>query len=482
MPEHQSYDAREVIQGGMGIWVSGDRLAGAVAAAGATGLVSVTAIGTVLQRRLQDGHIEVKKALETFPNQEVADELLDRYYSERGRQGKAYKPMPQFKYKEDRECQGIASALEVAGAYAAVCLAKQRSEGRGRIGINVMEELENTIPATMLGAMMAKVDVIAIGAGIPSGEKSNIKTLARGEHLSYPLSVMNATKKYSIELDPEYYTNGEYVVSDPDMLAIVSLDVLVKRLKSETIPPDGYVIEGPSAGGHNAPPRQKGAREYGNKDYADLEKIRAMEDENGNPIKFWLAGGYGSPKGLRRAKELGAQGVQAGTAFAFCEESGFRRDIKLDVVRRIQSGAEVVVRKDFDASPTGFPFNAIDIENSISEQEIYEARRRVCDLGYLRKPIEMPDGEVAYRCPAEPEASYLRKAGTIEETLGRKCLCNALAAAADMAQIRNNGEELPLVTAGENLVRDLRPLVENLQSDELYAAADVVRYLRGKPD
>ena len=66
---------------------------------------------------------------------------------------------------------------------------------------------------------------------------------------------------------------------------------------------EGFVIEGPTAGGHNAPPRGKlqldesGDVIYGERDRVDLEKIRQL----GKP--FWLAGGYGSPEKLREALE-----------------------------------------------------------------------------------------------------------------------------------------------------------------------------------
>ena len=48
----------------------------------------------------------------------------------------------------------------------------------------------------------------------------------------------------------------------------------------------------------------------------DLDAIGAL----GKP--FWLAGGYGEPKQVLQALDLGATGVQVGTAFAYCNESG----------------------------------------------------------------------------------------------------------------------------------------------------------------
>ncbi len=40
----------------------------------------------------------------------------------------------------------------------------------------------------------------------------------------------------------------------------------------------------------------------------------------------------------------------------------------------------------------------------------------------------MGDGQIGYRCSAEPVENYVAKGGKIEDTVGRKCLCNTLMA------------------------------------------------------
>ncbi len=46
-------------------------------------------------------------------------------------------------------------------------------------------------------------------------------------------------------------------------------------------------------------------------------------------VPFWLAGGYGTAaSAARRAERWAHTGIQVGTAFAFCEESGLRADYK----------------------------------------------------------------------------------------------------------------------------------------------------------
>ena len=74
---------------------------------------------------------------------------------------------------------------------------------------------------------------------------------------------------------------------------------------------DGFIVEGPTAGGHNAPPRGKlqlteaGEPIYGERDKVDLDAFR------GFGVPFWLAGGYGTPDGLRAARAAGASTMTA---------------------------------------------------------------------------------------------------------------------------------------------------------------------------
>src|ERR1700675_322936 len=74
-----------LIQGGMGIAISGWPLARAVSIAGQLGVVSGTAIDNVFVRRLQDVGIddEIQRALELFPSKRVVDDIVGRYGSMR---------------------------------------------------------------------------------------------------------------------------------------------------------------------------------------------------------------------------------------------------------------------------------------------------------------------------------------------------------------------------------------------------------------
>jgi NAD(P)H-dependent flavin oxidoreductase YrpB (nitropropane dioxygenase family) len=71
-----------IIQGGMGVGVSGWPLARAVAQLGQLGVVSGTGLAVVLARRLQDGDPggHLRRALAHFPVPNVANRVLEHYF------------------------------------------------------------------------------------------------------------------------------------------------------------------------------------------------------------------------------------------------------------------------------------------------------------------------------------------------------------------------------------------------------------------
>ena len=130
---------------------------------------------------------------------------------------------------------------------------------------------------------------------------------------------------------------------------------------------------------------------------------------------------------------------------------------------------------DPKASPTGFPFKVVSIEGTLADSTIYEERSRICDLGYLRHTYRKEDGDVGFRCPAEPVESFVKKGGEAAETTGRRCLCNSLLASVGLGQIHGETEnEKPIVTAGdqvENIAAFLKP------GSTTYTAAEVLDQL-----
>ena len=236
------------------------------------------------------------------------------------------------------------------------------------------------------------------------------------------------------------------------------------------------MLETPVAGGHSAPPRGRlrlddaGEPVYGPRDAIDLAQVAP------HGLPFWLAGGYSTPRQVAAARSAGAAGVQAGTPFALCRESGLDAALKRRLLEAATAGT-LTVRNSAHASPAGFPFKTAELAGTLTDPEVYAARPRLCDLGYLRTPYQRADGSVGYRCPAEPADQYARKGGLAQDAQDRRCLCNALLATIGLGQRRPGGwTEPPLVTLGQ----DLRCLPELLHRyGHTYSAADVVRYLLG---
>ena len=442
-----------VIQGGMGVGVSSWSLARAVSAAGQLGVVSGTALDVVLARRLQDGDPggHARAALAAFPVPEIAARVLDRYFRADGREpGTPYAPVPRLRLRQDPHAQ----ELTVVANFAEVWLARQGHQGV--VGVNYLEKVQMATPAAAYGAMLAGVDVVLMGAGIPRELPRLLSALARHEPVSLPVDVVGAPEgqRHTVDLDP-FALLGKVLppLMRPVFLAIVSAHVLAEYLaRDPLIRPDGFVIEGPLAGGHNAPPRGRltldddGQPRYGPRDDADLNRLTAIG------LPFWLAGSYGTPDRLKEAVAASAAGVQVGTLFALSHESGLRPDLRSQLLGQVRDDT-LRVRTDPVASPTGFPFKIAQVPGTLADPERYNMRPRLCDLGLLRVPYLRANGAVGYRCPGEPANTYLRKGGAAADTTGRACLCNALLANIGLGQTRRASgySEEPLVTLGSNL-------------------------------
>ncbi len=464
----------------MGIGVSSWRLARRVAQLGEIGVVSGTAIDTVVVRELQDGDPYGRRAaLRAYPAREIVDYLLDRFSVEGGKPDDApYRLLPIHRFTPKVRAQRVLSAATFSEVY----LAKRGHDGR--IGLNLLGKLKRYTLACLYGAMLAGVDMVFIGAGIPTEEAQQIPKLAAGEPARLRLDVDTSQAPAGVEgpfyyrLDPANLVPEPPRLAPPDFYPIVSSDLLA-RILDKKIPDglvSGWVIEGPVAGGHNAPPRNKqydaaGHPIYDERDVADLDRVKAL----GYP--FYLAGGYGTPEKLREALARGAAGIQVGSLFSLAEESGYPPEAKRRLIRALHAG-EAAVRTDGRVSPTGFPFKAIELEGTLAVPELYAARTRICDLGYLRTPYVDATGRLQGRCPGEPVDDYVRKGGDPADTEGRGCLCNALTTNIGLGQVQRWGAEQPLFTGGDTLLSLPLGSLEH----PWYTAKDVIDYLYGVRD
>lgn len=469
----------KIIQGGMGAGVSDWRLARAVSKCGQLGVVSGTALDQILSRRLQNGDPggHVRRVLKTFPFQKMARAILDTHFIAGGSKVDGL-----YRHIGSHTIEGQPGTRElcIVGNYVEVALA--REEHDHPVGINYLEKIQLPHLPSIYGAMLAGVAVVIVGAGIPLEIPGVLDAMAAHAPSSYPVHVtgVKAGDGRRMTFDPKsYWEPGQQLppLRRPDFLPVVSSDTLAKYLcRRATGAVAGFVVETATAGGHNAPPRTggqftaDGQPVYGPRDVADLEGMQRIG------LPFWLAGSYGTAERLRQALAAGAAGIQVGTAFALCAESGLVPRVRLEIIRQIFAG-QAKVYTDPKASPTGFPFKVAELDDSLSNDAVYRNRVRICNLGFLRELFLRNDGTIGYRCPAEPEAVYTAKGGRLEDTVGNKCLCNALMADIGLPQLLPGGDsEKCLVTLGDDL-SCVRQFCTAASPD--YMAADVIRTLLG---
>lgn len=463
----------------MGIGLSDWRLARAVSRTGQIGTVSGTAIWLMMTRRLQDGDPggHVRRALEHFPVPKVAEKILRRYYIEGGRDpSRPYRTAPMLA----APLKSTVAALLVAASFVEVWLAKDGHEGV--VAVNYLEKIQLAHLPSLYGAMLAGVDYVIMGAGIPHQVPAALDLLAQHEPATYRINVVGDAAGVVLEerFDPASLGAPAALppLRRPYFLPIISSHVLAAMLlKRSSGRVDGFVVEGPTAGGHNAPPRGRrkaGEGEtlaYGPEDDADFEQMRQMG------LPFWIAGSCAQPGSLERAIALGAHGIQAGSIFALSRDSNLRPDLRERAIDRALVGA-LDISTNFNGSPSGFPFKEASVERTLTDDAVYDARTRICDLGVLRTAYRRDDGQVGYRCAAEPVDQFVAKGGDEAQAAGKRCLCNALTATVGHAQVRIEKEtgqqsvEPPLLTLGDDL-----GFLHRLANPRDYTASEAVELL-----
>lgn len=181
-----------IIQGGMGVGVSGWPLARSVSRLGQLGVVSGTGLSVVLARRLQTGDIggHLRRALAHLPVAGIAQRILGKYFVEGGKWADApflLTPMPQV------EESAAAVELTVAANFAEVYLAKEGHAGV--VGINYLEKIQFPHLPSLFGAMLAGVDYVLMGAGIPRTIPGVLDALAAGAPATYRIAIEGAEER-----------------------------------------------------------------------------------------------------------------------------------------------------------------------------------------------------------------------------------------------------------------------------------------------
>ena len=248
-----------VVQGGMGVGVSANKLAGSVAALGGVGTIS-----SVDLRRHHPDLMERTRGMNVG--------------------GAA---------KESINAANLEALQREIGA------ARERSQGRGLLAINVMRAVSEYGPS-VTRALECGIDAVVVGAGLPL----DLPDLAQDHPQAALVPILSDAR---------------------------GVHLLVKKWERKKRLPDAIVIEHPRlAGGH-----------LGAAKIADLNDPR-FDFENVIPqslaflrsagiereIPLIAAGGIRSYEDIARVQALGAAAVQLGTPFAVTEEGDAHLEFK----------------------------------------------------------------------------------------------------------------------------------------------------------
>ena len=203
---------------------------------------------------------------------------------------------------------------------------KARDKSKGIIGVNIMVALTNY--ADMVKTSIAeKVDIIFSGAGLP------------------------------FDL-PSYLTNDSETKLVPIVSSSRAAKIICDKWKNNYgYLPDAIVVEGPKAGGHLG----FKAEQLDDEQFS-LEKIIpevvtiAAQYKDEKYIPVIAAGGISTGKDILRFIEMGASGVQLGTAFVTTTECDASETFKNVFVNAKQEDIKII------QSPVGMPGRAIDGE------------------------------------------------------------------------------------------------------------------------
>ena len=252
-----------IVQGGMGIGVSAERLAGSVAAMGGVGTLSCVD----LRRHHPD--------------------LMERTQGLAARVG------------QDEATKAAIDAANLEAVEREIRAARERSEGRGLLAMNVMRAVSD-YAAYVKRSLEAGIDAVVVGAGLPL----DLPDLAQDHPNALLVPILSDAR---------------------------GVQLIVKKWERKKRLPDAIVIEHPRlAGGHLGAARIADL----NDPRFDFERVipdsiaflRAAGIEKEIPLI--AAGGIRSHEDIARVQALGAAGVQLGTPFAVTEEGDAHPEFK----------------------------------------------------------------------------------------------------------------------------------------------------------
>ena len=455
-----------LIQGGMGIAISGWPLARAVSSAGQLGVVSGTAIDNVLVRQLQDWGVDdtLRGATDRFPVQSVVDEVVNRFATIRRKASAPYKSLPMLTQRSRRR----SIDLIVLASFVEVALAKFGHPGI--VGINLLTKVQLPTAAALCGAILAGVDYVMMGAGVPTHIPGVLEGLTLGQPVTLPLTVTGAGSDdpaSSIAFDPAPYLPTSSL-KRPKFIGIVSSHVLATALaKRSNGPVDGFVVERPTAGGTTL--RRGGTSPSIVR--ATLSTARATKSTSRpSSTSAYPSGSVGAS---HRVNMSSRRWALRASKWALSSRTATSQGWTRTSVIRSSRRRAVTVQTSLRASSTGYPFKVVSLTGTVSDAHVYKgANGCVIWATCVRRTSGRT---VQWATVALPnDSDYLRKGGSLDDTAGSACLCNGLMATCGLGQIRSGGRrEPPIVTSGDRL-NDITSL---LAGREGYSALDVMAVL-----
>lgn len=476
--------------GGMGVNISGWRLARAVVLAlpgVSVGVITVTMIADVARIRLINGDKDQQRALEKFATlfPEAADLIHATYW-------KRDHPLPVYTLEPPE----LVRWMTIFGAFAEFWLA---SDGHDypvganalyKVGYPHLDELFGLMLAAALRSTTA-ASFIVMGAGIPSQIPTMMKQLLTERRACFAHGIIGARLLQYMTLDLDELTQGMSTetrarIHSPNLLRrllffpIISTHIAARKVAMELSAFDSsledvdgwYVEDAETAGGHNPPPRKD---EYGPRDKMDYTELRKF----GKP--YCVAGNVLT--GVNESFSTGATWIASGSGFAVTRESGMRPELKHNLLRMIEDETlRVAPTNRSPAEP--MMFQVVDMPNTMSVDD-EEVLKPGCNKCFLRVPTLMQDKHarwyVAYMCTADP--LYKKRGGT-RATAGIACLCNGLAITGDsnVHQPKKNTKHIaPIVTFGLAGALQVRAVMDycgkGRRGQDPLTAKDVVQYI-----
>lgn len=202
---------------------------------------------------------------------------------------------------------------------------KARKATKGVIGVNIMVAMSNFTDLAIT-AIKEKIDILFAGAGLPL----NLPALRPKESNTSLVPIISSGRAARI--------------------------ILEKWSQNYNIVPDGFVVEGPKAGGHLGFRNQ----EIFNEEFR-LEKliadvcaeVRPYEEKYGKKIPVIAAGGIYTGRDIYEIMNKGADAVQMGTRFVTTSECDASDKFKQTYINARERDIEII------NSPVGMPGRAI---------------------------------------------------------------------------------------------------------------------------